>query len=279
MGKVFVEYKKKNSKYFYQDIDIRMCLYKYCCQYILENRKIISKIDKKVRDAALADALSYVCTRNPLFFDFFFTESFYIKQDTEGEKITQRFISGIDSQYLLTKVVNEFAYYMFNQKLNMVESVAVATKYHMNDCTGPIDADEGAIVLIDFINYIAERNGYDKKFTIGYLYEISKMQKHNAELNQLKEFLKDTSSWSEELETISINKLFASVVKRNRLDDNNVEYHNITDEAHPEYNKKFANSIYTLAYAYAKLNSGKSSSVPIIDEKIKEMKKDKIYRI
>lgn len=71
---------------------------------------------------------------------------------------------------------------------------------------------------MDFINYITKRNDYDRKFTIGELNEKFKVQKHNCELNQLKEFLELTGKYTDDLASgKSMNEIFTSMAHKHDL--------------------------------------------------------------
>ena len=60
MGKDFVEYHSENGRIPYSASTLCFCLTQYAKDYINENRKITTNIDKKVRDAVLVDAINYM---------------------------------------------------------------------------------------------------------------------------------------------------------------------------------------------------------------------------
>ena len=204
MGKEFVEYQSENGRMPYSASHICFCLTQYAKDYISENRRIISNVDKKVRDAVLVDAINYLGFQGCCDFALY-TKDLYDAEKHENE---------VNPQCLLTALVNHLAYYMFNE--GIVESVL--KNNHMNDCTDQFDANDGAIVLLNFKNYIAKRNGYDRKFTIGELYEKFKVQKHIIELNQLKKFLELTGQYNEQLAIgKSIDAIFTSMAHKHDL--------------------------------------------------------------
>lgn len=163
MGKEFVEYTSENGRVPYSASQICVCLTQYAKDYILENCKSISDIDKKVRDAVLVDAINYLGFKGGCDFALY-TQDLYDVEEHEKE---------VDTQSLLTVISNHYAYYMFNQDI----AESVLRHNYMNECTEKFDANDGIIVLLDFINYIAKRNDYDKKFTNEELYEKFKVQK------------------------------------------------------------------------------------------------------
>ena len=138
MGKEFVEYNSENGRVPYSASQICFCLTQYAKDYISENRKFIINIDKKVRDAVLVDAINYLGSRGCCDFGLY-TKDLYDDKRHEEE---------VDAQSLLTVISNHYAYYMFNR--GIVESVLRSS--HMNECTEEFSANEGAIVLLDFIN-------------------------------------------------------------------------------------------------------------------------------
>lgn len=270
MGKEFVEYQSENGRIPYSASHLCFCLTQYAKDYILENRKIISDIDKKVTDAVLVDAINYLGLSGGCDFALYTQDLYDAKK--HGEEV--------DAQCLLTTIVNHYAYYMFNE--GIVESVL--RNNHMNDCTEQFDANDGAIVLLDFINYIAKRNDYDRKFTIGELYEKFKVQKHNCELNQLKGFLELTGQYNEELASgKSIDAIFTSMSHKHDLkyvaEDGTYHYTDVIrnrigqSEMYSWDAQEVDEEIYAMAYAYAKMKSDEQSQVQVIDKKILEMKK------
>lgn len=271
MGKEFVEYKSENGRIPYTAPQLCFCLTQYAKDYILENHSIISNIDKKVRDAVLVDAINYLGMQGCCDFALY-THDLY-----NEEKHEER----VDGQCLLTAIIYCYAYYMFDE--GIVESVL--RNKHMNECTEEFDADNGAIVLLDFINYIAKRNDYDRTFTIEDLYEKFKVQKHNYELNQLKKFLELTGEYNEKLASgEKIDKMFLNMARENDLqyiaEDGTYHYTDKIKErvGYSEMNPwdagKVEEKICAMAYAFAKLNPDKNSNVQAIDKKILEMKKN-----
>ena len=271
MGKVFVEYQLENGMVPYSGSELCYCLTQYAKDYIKSNRPVTLGIDKKIRDAVLVDAINYLGIAG--YYDYaLYTNDLYEERCNIYEK-------DVEAQCLLTVSVNHFSYYMFNE--GIVESVL--RNNHMNDCTEAFDANDGALVLLDFINYIAERNEYDRKFTIKDLYQKFKMQEHNIELKQLRRFLELTGEYNEKLASgNSIDTIYKNMARKHNLkcitEDGTYLYDDYMSSrlGHSEmYYGKVATierEIYAMAYAYGKLNTNQESSIPIIDKKILEMK-------
>lgn len=271
MGKEFIEYHSENGTIPYSVSTLCFCLTQYAKDYITENRKITSNIDKKIRDAVLVDAINYLGVQS--YCDFaLYTQDLY--DDKRHEEI-------VDPQCLLTAVVNHYAYYMFNQ--GIVESVL--RNNHMNECTEQFDANDGAIVLLDFINYISKKNDYDKTFTIREIYEKFKRQRHNGEMNELKKFLELTSKYSLELANgRSIDAIFESMALKHNLkyvaEDGTYHYTDTIRDMVGQSQMYFWDAeevdeeVYAMAYAYAKMDndSMQSSQTEIINKKILEMR-------
>ena len=268
MGKEFIEYQSEDKKIPYPASSLCLCLTKYAKEYVKENSKITSNIDPKVRDAVLVDAINYLGIQGGCDFALY-TEDLYDESKREVE---------VDPQCLLTAVVNHYAYYIFNQ--GIVESVL--RNNHMNECTEQFDANDGAIVLLDFINYIAKRNDYDRKFTIAEMYEKFKTQCHNNEMRELKKFLELSSKYSDKLAVgVSVDSIFESMASENDLayiDDDGRYYYTFKLEnrlMYPWDAKKVDEEISAIAYAYEKtdVENKEQPKIDIINKKILEMKK------
>lgn len=166
----------------------------------------------------------------------------------------------------------------------MVQSVL--RNNHMNDCTNEFDVNDGAIVLVDFINYLAQVNDYDRKFTIKDLYEKFKAQDHKAEMNRLKRFLEKTYKYNERLaDGESIDNIFADMARKHNLkgisEDGTYYYTDVISsrggqsEMHSWDKKEVEEEIYAMAYAYGKMNNDvkEHPQTEIINKKLLEMKK------
>ena len=175
MGKEFIEYHSENGRIPYYISTLCFCLTQYAKEYVASERKLISKINTKVRDAVLVDAINYLGMNGGINFALY-------TRDLYDDRIEDAYV---DPQCILTAVPNHYATYIFNE--GIVESVL--RNNHMNECTEEFSFDDGAAVLLDFINYIAEKNGYCRKFTIVELYERFETHQKEKDLKKLKQFL------------------------------------------------------------------------------------------
>ena len=269
MGKVFSEYQSSSGTIPYSASHICFCLTQYAKNYIKEDRPLIKNVDDVVRDAILVDAINYLGMQGCC--DF----ALYTKDLYDNRK----FDEVVDPQMLLTILENHYANYLFKQ--NIVESVLINN--HMNKCKKEFNPDDGALVIIDFINYIAKLNEYDKVFTIRDLCEKYKIQCYQRDLGQLKKFLKSTNEYNDRLLSgESINDIYNEMANKHGLKyiskDGTYYY---SDELRNKYgrDKMYDWSIYdvdvelyAMAYAFAKLRENQKSFINGIDQKINEMK-------
>lgn len=265
MGKEFIEYHSDNVKKPKLEYTVCSCLTNYAIDYVAENRSAISNIDKKVRDAVLVDSINYLGVRCG--YDY--------GMNTEDLYNTKMRIEKLGTQYVLTTMQNFYAIYIF--QYGMVESVL--ENNIMTNCTDKFDANDGATVLVDFINYIAQVNDYDRKFTIKDLYEKFKIQEHKNEMNRLKDFIEKSSEYRERLvDGENIDDIFTDMAIKHNLssisDDGKYIYTDL-DKMYPWSNREIEEEIYAMAYAYEKMPSDikEQSQTEIINKKILEMKK------
>ena len=272
MGKEFIEYQSENGKAPYFTSTICYCLTQYARNYIKENHILTKDVDKKIRDAVLVDAINYFGAQNGCDFALY-TKDLYENRTDEKE---------VAPEVLLTIMLYYCANYIF--KRDLVESVL--RNKHMNECREKFNANDGALVIIDFINYIAKQNEYDRIFTIIDLYEKYKFQLHAQEINDLREFLELTNQYSEKLlNGENIELIFKKMAEKYGLkfvaEDGTYHYTDIIRDRVGQSEMFFWDAedidkeIYAISYAYAKLNDNSESQVPIVNKKILEMKKDK----
>ncbi len=163
-NKEFIEYYNENGEYPCSPVMLCSSIKDYVKKYINTERKTIENIEQKVRDAVLVDAVNYVGRQNVIDYALH-TQALYNNEE-ESIEIEEK----IEPQILLTAILNIYASYIFNE--DIVASVVLNN--HMNEIEEPFDANDGIVVLLDFINYILEINGYDKVVTIEDLYEKNK---------------------------------------------------------------------------------------------------------
>lgn len=270
MGKVFVEYHSDNGRIPYSAHDLLCCLTQYVRSYIATERRVFEKVDPNVRDAVLIDAINYMGTFGAGCNFGVNTDDLYSGQVDKAE---------VDGQSLLTVILNFYAQYTFQH--GIVQSVR--KNKHMNKCTEDFDVNDGAAILIDFMDYVAEVNGFDKKFTLQDLYQKFQQQEYKYELKQLKSFLEKVSTYGERLEFESVDDIFAQMAAKRNLDsisEDGTYYQTSVDNTQGVIKmdawqqEMVEDDIYAMAYAYAKM--GDTSFAPktqIINQKIQEMKK------
>lgn len=272
MGREFVEFSSENGRIPYTASKLCFCLTQYAKEYIANDRKIVSKVDTNVRDAVLVDSINFLGNQGGIDFGLY-TKDLYDGRDAEEY---------VDAQCLLTVLSNYYACYIFNE--GVVESVL--RNKHMNECKEIFNENDAAVVLIDFINYIAERNYYDRKFTMRDLYAKIQKQNYNRELAELKSFLELTSKYSQRLENgENIDFIFDEVAKKHDLKSISARgrYYYTTEikqrvgqsEMLPWDKNNVEKELYAMAYAYDKLNLDNSEKpkTKIITKMIRKMKK------
>lgn len=267
MGKEFIEYQRKTIPY--NATTLCFCLTNYAKDYIKEKRNVFANVKEHVRNAVLVDSINYLGSIGGAIFGLY-TKDLYTNKCREAEEV--------DVECLLTVLKNHYAKYIF--EYGIIGSVL--RNNHMNECTKEFDVNDGAKVLVDFINYIAEVNGYDRKFTIRELYEVNKNQIYKLEMAKLKEFLQKSSDYCErivcgaDIESIYISILYEYNVEKITKDG---EYYSFdqTEETRSWVKRQIEESIYALAYAYAKMNSEakEPTKIEMLDAKILEMKNSK----
>lgn len=262
MGKEFTEYQKGTIPY--NATTLCFCLTNYAKDYIKEKRNVFANVKEHVRNAVLVDSINYLGSIGGAIFGLY-TKDLYTNKCL-GEEV--------DAECLLTVLKNHYAKYIF--EYGIIESVLRNSP--MNECTKEFDVNDGAKVLVDFINYIAEVNGYDRKFTIRELYDVNKNQVYKLEMAELKEFLQKSSDYCErivcgaDIESIYISILYEYNVEKITKDG---EYYSFdqTEETRSWVKRKIEESIYALAYAYEKMNNtNEQTKIDILDAKIMEMK-------
>jgi len=248
-------------------------LIEYAKDYIKEEHKIISHVDTKVRDAVLVDSINYLGKNSGINFTVYAKDLYENRRNIDA-----------NPQSLITELLKHYPKYIFEE--GIVKSVLC--NIHTNECTEFFSASDGALVLIDFINYISKRNNFDRTFTLNELYEKAKSQNYNREMEKLKAFLELTSEYSERLKNgETIDSIFQELAINNLLSHvskDGIYYYN-------EYGKTITGTktmsssdiirteteIYAMAYAYAKMSGKKKKpKTQIIKQKIKEMSNKKL---
>lgn len=267
MGKGFIEW--ENATIPYKADTLCFCLTQYARNYIASNREANANIDKNVRDAVLVDVINYMGYLGCYNFGLYTTD-LYLKKVDEAE---------VDPQCLLPVLRNYFATYIF--QYDMVKSVL--KNNHMNDCTEEFDVNDGATVLVDFINYVAQVNDYDIRFTIEDLYKKSELLKYKNDMGDLKLFLEKVSKYNERLIAgESIDNIFDDVAEKHNLGRISQKgtyycYDNIKRKMYHSDKLTIEGEIYAMAYAFGTMpNDNKEQpQTAIINKKLLEMKRKK----
>ena len=239
MGKEFVEY--QGETIHCSASTICSCLTDYAKDYIKNDNEKIANIDTKIRDAVLVDAINYL--GGQAFFGFgLYTYDLYDnrKRDTY-----------VEPQALLTMTTNYYATYIFNEGITK----SVLRNNHMNEVKEEFDANDGAIVLLDFINYIAKVNDFDRTFTMKDLYDKYQKQHHKIELKELKRFLELSGSYTQRLQIgETVDAILDDIKRKNDIYEFKLLRKTELEEI-PWWKKKDINKeLDALTYAYAKLD-------------------------
>lgn len=270
MGKEFIPYTSENGRMPVSGRAICENLTKYAKEYIKENRDAIKGMDPNLRDAILVDAINYLGT--PVGGDY----GLYTKDLYDGREDFEL----ADPQLLITAIINHCSIYIFNY--GMVNSVL--RNSHMNNWKESFQIEDGANLLTDFINYILEKNNYDRIITKLELYEKAEKNKLACDMQKLKEFLLKSDRYTKRLvDGESVEEIFNSIAKKHGFEyiSTRGRYHSLNSFNQRTnkglmYNSEkldFERELYALSYAYSILNPSVSTSNQIMDKMIREMKK------
>lgn len=245
----------------------RNCLTQYAKDYLKEND---SKTDARVKEAVLVDSIYYLIKSKGEEFAIF----------TEELHDENKYDDKVEPKVLIPTIVNVYSYYLFDQ--NHVESVTKNS--FMTNYTEQFDPNIGANVLIDFINYILERNECDKRFTIKVLYEKYNELKHESEIKELREFLELTGKFSEKIKKgISIDEIYDEIKEEHFLKHetpNRTYYYKrpLKEKGQivmtGEDAEKVDTELEALSYALAKSNTNLKSKRKTVEKRIARMKRN-----
>ena len=258
MGKEFVEY--QGETIHCSASTICFCLTDYAKDYIKNDNEKIANIDTKIRDAVLVDAINYLGAQAWCDFGL---HTYGLYDDRKRDAY-------VEPQALLTATTNYYATYIFNYGI----TESVLRNNHMNEVKEEFDANDGAIVLLDFINYIAKVNDFDRTFTMKDLYDKYQKQHHKIELKELKRFLELSGSYTQRLQTgETVDAILDDIKRKNDIYEFKLLRKTELEEI-PYWKKKDINKeLDALTYAYAKLDDENrvETDNEIIKDKIKEM--------
>jgi hypothetical protein len=265
MGKEFIEYQREDGKIPYGAPTLCFCLTQYAKDYIKEKDKS-NIINVDVRDAVIVDAINYLGVQG--WCDFaLYTQDLYDDKKHEKE---------VDGQCLLTVLINHFAWY-----INSGISESVLRNNHMNNVEEKFDDLNGALVIVDFINYIAKRNEFDRTFSIGELNGRYATFAYKKDLSQLKEFLEGTNKYNEALLIgLNMHDIFCELAEEEGLAhiSRRGKYYNENGQTMHIWDTELIDKeLYVMGYAFTKLKAEDAISGKIEDkivrDKVREMKR------
>ena len=239
------------------------CLDKYARDYVKTSRTATKGIDEKVRNYVICDLVQYIgfihddgysMYPEKLADDFFYKKPDFSKLEDESAK-----------KEFLDEITRIFAHYMFN--LPNGETIPQHVSYYYEyEFNRDFDPNDGAIVVVDFLNYIYQCNECNWINTAKGLYEISQKQAHDKTLKNLRRFLENTEEYNIKLANgVTIEEIYEDL-KKNKL------LYSFIGTMTGKYGYPY--EFFYAAYAYAKLNNGKPSGFKTADRLIEYMKLD-----
>ena len=157
-------------------------------------------------------------------------------------------------QLFLTRLINLFANYIFGGTAEtFIKSIQ---EENSKDEENKFDIDDCATLLLDFMNFAARTRGWHEVFTLKELHDEFVYQKHKAELKELKKFIED-SSWymSNLLDGKDTDEIFGDILDCHHIHIPKVLNKRVLSDASVSQREILDDELYTLAYAYAKLNN------------------------
>lgn len=269
MGKVFVEYNDVAMPYSAHSICEVVA--QYAKDYVQMDNEEIYDVDIDVRDAVLVNMINYLSSVNK--------SHFYFKlRDLYRNSVTKE---KVDGQTLLSVLFNHLSVHIFNDDL--VQSVLLDARRH--NCHVGFDVNDGVKVIIDFVNYVSERNDFDRKFDVDDFYNKYKELSYKNEMNKLKVFLYKVNDYANKFSKgMNIDEIYRDLLRANNLKyisrtGNYYFTDNMQEQLYRECmnsteRKEFNKELYPLLYAYEKYKDNcKHTENKTIKKKIKEMKK------
>ena len=252
MGKEFIDYQEKTLHC--STSTVCYCLTNYAKDYIKNDNEKIVNIDTKIRDAVLVDAINYLGSQ--AWCDFgLYTCDLYDNRKRDAY---------VEPQALLSAITNYYANYIFDEGITK----SVLRNNHMNEVKKEFDVNDGAIVLLDFINYIAKINDFDRTFTMKDLYDKYLKLHHKMELKELKRFLELSGNYTQRLQNgETVDNILDTIKEKNGVSS--------LEKVSSWQKVLIDDELYVLTYAYAKLDDETKLETDneVINAKIKEMSK------
>lgn len=271
MGKTFIEYSDRITEY--DGLSICEVIAQYAKDYVkfVSDMDTIFDIDCDVRDAVLINMVNYLSSVNKSHF-YFNKKVLY-----NNKKFTKK---KVDGQTILSVLFNHLSVHLFND--NLVNSVMLDGRRH--DCHVPFDVDDGRDILIDFVNYVSERNGFDRYFTIDDFYNKYKELSYKHEMKQLKVFLYKVNDYTNRLaKGENIDDIYKKLLNSYDLKYicKSGNYYFTDEKKKKQFRecmnqteiKEINNELYPLFYAYEKYKDNcKHTDNETIKKRIKDMK-------
>ena len=260
MGKILDE----NTTIYMRETTFTICyaITKYIKSYIKENRTLERKIDIKIRDAVLTDFINFIGREDKCAFHL--TPNALYKDEAENLVFGIFYPVNIEPYKLLRYLKFQLGDYMFNQRGGKTITDSILQS-DFNDVNDPFDATIGALVLTDFLNYVAEVNEYDNVFTIRGIYDSTVRREKKKNMEELKDFLFSVETYME------IVKDPSEVQETVRALEETIAYAKSEDVNDYEMYSKAVATLYAISYAYWKTHKS-LSGIPALDAKIEEMR-------
>ena len=267
MKSEFIEYEGKTIPY--KASDICFCLSDFARKYILKERSCIKNIDVDVRDAILVDLINYLGMIG--YIDFaLYSKDLYDKDKTHCY---------VEPQCLMSAIYKNLSYYLFYKN----PGNSIKLNNHMNCCKGEVNFNEISLVVLDFINYLFEVNGYDRVLSLFEMKCYADQIAYNIDMNKLKDFLISTDEYSNLLVNgEDIVKLYRSVSKQYKLNyiDQNDVYHYVPNVANKVGRSEMYSwdlaivkeKLYSMMYAYGKIFPGEEPKNEALVRILKSMR-------
>lgn len=268
MGKDFIEYSDNFIEY--NGYSICEVVAQYAKDYVQIDRDLTYDVDEDIKDAVLVNIVNYLSSVNK--------SHFYFKaRHLYNNKVTKE---KVDGQTILSVLFNHLSVHLFNDDL--VQSVLLDGRRH--NCRVPFNVNEGRKVVIDFVNYVSEINGFDRYFTLDDFFNKYKELSYKHEMNKLKVFLYKVNDYTNRLaKGENIDDIYKKLINSYNLKYicKSGNYYFTDEKRDKEFRecmnqteiKEFNKELYPLLYAYEKYKDNcKHTDNETIKKKIKGMK-------
>ena len=233
--------------------------YYYFQEKYYPSKDISAKINKKIMSQFWMDVYMYILYLNErdvddiYYCDYYVDQSYYLG---DLENYQEYYLYGDDFffQLFLTRLINLFANYIFGNKAEAF--IKRIQEENPKDDENKFDIGDCATLLLDYMNFVARSRGWHEVFTLKELHDEFVDQKHKAELKELKNFIID-SSWyiSDLLDGKNIDEIFGHILERHHINIPKVLNKYVLSNARDSQREILDDELYTLAYAYAKVNN------------------------